>query len=440
MEKPFYPAVDQNKVKSIPMSKILLLLLTLWTGFSYLNAQEVVRDDDQQVAQWRGPGRDGKYPETALLEEWPAEGPRMLWSFEGLGAGMGSPVVANDMVYVTGIPDTLRGMGRLFAFTLEGKPLWTKDYGTDFTALFAGARSTPTVAGDRLYLESGNGQVYCLNALTCEQLWKVDFFTDFQADSIQFGFSESLLVDGDRLYCTPGGKYNNLVALNRFTGEKIWGSPGSGEQATYSSPVLFHHHGRPIIANLTASTIMGLDARTGEVLWRFYQFQDNKIHANTPVYSNGDLLVSSTSRKDSSGLVMLRLSPGGDSARVLWRNREVINLSGGAILNDSSIYMSAYIQPRWYCLDRATGKTRYISRELGGGVVIYADGRYYCYTEREGEMALAEATPDTFRVISRFRIPLGTAQHWAHPVISRGMLLVRHGEALMVYDIRRKST
>jgi len=422
----------------------LLFLLTLVCGSVFAQSQEESLQGASrvapEVAQWRGPERDGKYSETGLLKEWPAGGPTMLWSFEGLGAGMGSPVVAHEMVYVTGIPDTLNGMGRLFAFTLDGRLAWTKDYGSDFTALFAGARSTPTVAGDLLYLESGNGEVICLNALTGESLWKVDFFADFQADSVQFGFSESLLVDGDRLFCTPGGKTHNIVALNRFTGEVIWASPGSGEQATYSSPILFRHNNRPILANLTASSILGVDATDGEVLWRFFQYQDNKIHANTPVYSEGDLLIASTSRKDSSGVVMLRLSPSGDSARVLWRNREVINLSGGAILNDSCIYIPAYIQPKWYCLDRYTGKIRHISRALGGGVIIYADGLYYAYTEREGEMTLMEATPDTFRVISTFRVPLGTAQHWAHPVISKGLLLVRHGGALMVYDIRKKDS
>lgn len=407
-----------------------LLLLVLFIS---------IRAMAQEVSQWRGPGRDGKYPDTSLLREWPVEGPCMRWSYEGLGAGMASPVVAGDKIYVTGIPDTLGGVGRLSVLNLKGKLLWSKEYGGDFTDLFAGARSTPTVAGELLYIESGNGKVYCLNSQTGEQVWSVDFFRDLQADSVQFGFSESLLVDGDRLYCTPGGKNHNLVALNRFTGEIIWSSPGSGEQATYSSPVIFRHHGRPMIVNLTASSIVGLDALNGEVLWKMHQFQDNKIHANTPLYHDGDILVSSTSRKDSSGLVMLRLSPEGDSVRVLWRNKAIINLSGGAILNDSSIYMSAYLQSKWFCIDRATGKVRYTSTEMGGGVVIYADGLYYCYTERDGELALVEATPEKFRVISRFRIPPGTAHHWAHPVINQGMLLVRHGSALMAYEISKQN-
>jgi len=171
----------------------------------------------QEIAQWRGPMRNGVYPEKNLLKVWPAEGPKMVWKFEGLGAGQGSPVIANDKVYVTGIPDTIQGTGKLFVFDLNGQLLWSKEYGSDFTALFAGARSTPTVAGDHLYIESGNGVVYCLNSTNGNEVWKVDFFKDLQADSVQFGFSESPLVEGDRIYLTPGGKTNNMVCLNRFT-------------------------------------------------------------------------------------------------------------------------------------------------------------------------------------------------------------------------------
>jgi len=389
----------------------------------------------QEVAQWRGPARDGKYQEANLLKEWPVDGPRLLWSYTGLGAGMGSPVIANEKVYVTGIPDTLSGTGRLHVLDLEGRLLWTKDYGSDFTELFAGARSTPTVAGEFIYIESGNGVVYCLDATTGEKVWSVDFFRDFGADSVQFGFSESLLIDGDKIYCTPGGRTSNMVALNRFTGAIIWSSTGSGEKATYSSPVVFTHQRTRIIVNMTASSILGISADNGEVLWRFHQFQDNNIHANTPIFDRGEVLVSSASRKDSSGLVMLKLSPDGRTAEIKWRNREIINLMGGAIMNDSNIYLSAYLQPKWYCVNRETGKIRYTSKDLGGGVVISADGLLYCYTERDGEIAIVEATPEQMKVISRFRVPLGTAQHWAHPVISHGKLFIRHGDALMVYQI-----
>lgn len=400
--------------------------LVLLAGVGTLSAQ----------SQWRGPNRDGIYHETNLLKEWPAEGPRLLWSYVGLGTGQGSVAVSGDRVFVTGIPDTLTAEGFLFKFDTKGKLLWQKSYGKDWVGIFPGARSTPTVVDDLVYVLSGNGSVHCLKAGDGETVWNIDFFTDLQADSVQFGYSESLLVCGDTLFCTPGGKTSNVVALNRYTGKKIWSSRAFGEQATYSSPILINHNGRRMLVNLTASSIIGLDAGSGEMYWRIHQFQDNKIHANTPVYDKGRIIVSSASRKDSSGLVMLQLSPDGKKAEIKWRNKELINLMGGLILKDGHIYSSAYLQPKWFCIDVETGATKYISKGLGGGPVIYADENFYCYSEKDGEMALAEATPDHFIIVSKFKVPLGTAEHWAHPVIEGKKLYLRHNEALMVYDVK----
>jgi outer membrane protein assembly factor BamB len=412
------------------MKLIIFLLFPLLLG--------IQNSAGQSVAQWRGPFRNGIYEEKNLLKTWPQGGPRLLWSYEGVGAGPSSPVVADGKIFVTGIPDTLSSIGKLYAFDLNGKLLWEKAYGTDFTEYSPGTRSTPVVADDMIYIESGNGVLYCLKTNSGEFVWSVDFFKDLKADSVQFGFSESPLVNGNRIYCTPGGKENNIVALNRFTGEKIWAGKGIGEQATYSSPILFNHNGNEIIVYMTASSILGIDAVTGNLLWRFYQFQDNKIHANTPVYVDGKVLVSSTSRKDSSGLVLLQLSADGRQASVKWRNKEVINLMGGVIVMDGFLYLSAYIQPKWYCIDLNTGLVKYIARDIGGGSVIFADGLFYCYTEKDGEMALVNATSEAFKVIGRFKVPDGTAEHWAHPVISNGRLFLRHGNSLMAFDIQNR--
>jgi len=313
--------------------------------------------------QWRGEKRDGIYNEKNLLKQWPAEGPKMLWSFDALGTGQGSVVVSKNKVFVTGIPDTLNADGYLFAFDTKGKLLWKKNYGKDWTGIFPGARSTPTIVDDLVYIESGNGVVYCLKADNGEEVWSIDFFKDLHADSVQFGFSESLLVDRDKVYCTPGGKINNVVALNRFNGKQIWTSKAYGEIASYSSPIIINHNGQHLFVNLTSTSIIGLNADNGEMYWRVHQFQDNKIHANTPVYDDGKLFVLSASRKDSSGLVMLQLSPDGKKADIAWRNKEYINLMGGFILKDGFIYGSAHIQPKWYCVDITTGQAKYIAKE-----------------------------------------------------------------------------
>jgi outer membrane protein assembly factor BamB len=390
----------------------------------------------QEMSEWRGPARDGIYPETGLLNVWPENGPELLWAFEGLGFGHSSVAVANNKVYATGLKDTISSMGTLFTFDLDGKLLWEKDFGKDFTLNFHGTRSTPVVVDNHIYIESGMGAVYCLNAENGEPVWSVDFIRDMGVDSVlQFGYAESVLIDGDKLICTPGGKNNNVVALNRYTGEILWSSKGFEEPATYNSPILIYHNGLKMVIAMSASSIMGIDANTGEMYWRIEQTQQNKIHANTPLFANGKLLVSSVDPTDKSGLVQIQLSDDGKSAEVLWRNKKFRNLMGGVVKIDSCIYGSAYMKNDWQVIDWNTGEMLAQNKEIGGGSIIYADGLFYCYVERDGVMALADATPDSFNIISKFEIPLGTKEHWARPVINNGVLFVRHGDALMAYNI-----
>ncbi len=395
-----------------------------------------VTQQKTEISDWRGPNRDGIFTEKNLLKQWPENGPELLWSFERLGFGHSSVAVANAKVYVTGVKDTIVSAGTLYTFDLNGKLLWQKEYGKDFSLNFHGTRSTPVVVDDLIYIESGMGAIYCLNAETGNKIWSVDFINDLGVDSvIQFGYAESVLIDGDKLICVPGGKENNVVALNRFTGKKIWNSKGFEEPATYNSPILIDRNGQRLVVAMSAGSIMGIDANTGEMYWRVEQTQQNKIHANTPLYFDGKLVVSSAGRENTSGLVQVQLSENGKSAEVIWRNKKFINLMGGLVRIDTCIYGSAYLKNDWQVINWNTGEMIDQNKDLGGGSIIYADGMFYCYAENDGEVALAKASPANFEVVSRFKVPLGTDQHWARLVIGDGKLFVRHGDALMVYKV-----
>jgi outer membrane protein assembly factor BamB len=239
-----------------------------------------------QFSQWRGPQRNGIYPEKGLLKVWPEKGPEMLWSYEGLGAGHGSVGFSKDKFFVLGMPDTT---GVLYAFDYTGKLLWKKNYGVEWHENYTGTRSTPAIVGDLVYFESGQGVVYCYNGNTGVKIWSVDLLSKFDARNITWGMAESLLIEGDRLFCTPGGKKNNIVALNRFTGETIWTSSGNGQPAAYCSPIYVRHNKTALIVTMTAESIIGVDALTGQCYWQVPQFQVNKIHANTPVYAGGKI-------------------------------------------------------------------------------------------------------------------------------------------------------
>ena len=368
------------------------------------------------------------------MKRWPEGGPRLLWDTEGLGQGHSTAAVAGQKIYVTGM---LGERGILFALDGNGRKLWQTEYGKEWTGDYPGARSTPTVVGDLLYLESGRGKVVCLDSNTGEIKWSVDLLQEFEAADTRWGMAESLLIDGDHVIATPGGPRHNVVALNRFNGQVVWTSKGNGEPAAYCSPILVEHNKTRLIVTMTAESIIAVDADTGVLYWRTPQHQDNQIHANTPLYFDGKVLGSSASAASQSGLVLLQLSEDGKSMEVLWRNQRYRNLMGGVILQDGYLYGGHHRRNQWSSVDLHNGEFSHHTRELGGGAVIRADGLFYCYSE-DGELALMNASPGPFDILSSFEITKGTGQHWAHPVIKAGRLYIRHGDALMVYDIARK--
>jgi outer membrane protein assembly factor BamB len=382
----------------------------------------------QIATGWRGPTRDGIYAESGLLKQWPADGPEILWSYQELGQGHSSAIVDQGFVYTTGM---INEKGYLFKFDLDGKLIYRKEYGPEFSESWYGTRGTPTIMGDKIYLLSGLGKLCCFDNETGNILWTKDLFRDFDGRLIQWGMNETPVIDGKIIYITPGGRKHGLVALNRHTGDLVWSSPGTGEKTAYCTPLLFEHNGRKMLATHFESNLVGFDATTGKMLWKQHQPNEWSVHPNTPVYHDGKLFYLSGY---GQGGGMLELSPDGNSVRRIWTHKKMDSRMGGAVLVDGYIYGSGDSRV-WSCLDWESGKEMYTSSEIGHGVVIYADGMLYCYSQR-GELALVEADPSGFRVVSETRVALGTEQHWAHPVIYDGVLYVRHGRALIAYKVK----
>lgn len=356
----------------------------------------------------------------------------MVWSVEGLGHGHGSIGPGKDRLFVLGMH---KAKGFLYAIDYSGKLAWKKEYGPEWDENYGGTRSTPVVIGDKVYFESGTGIVYCYDAVTGNKVWSVDMFRKFNARKITWGMAESLLIDGDKLFCTPGGKDYNIVALNRFTGETIWTSPGNHEPSAYCSPILVTHNKTTLVVTITSESVIGVDAGNGKPCWHVPHFHYNKIHANSPVYSNGWIYCPSEYDQTNSGLLGFKLSEDGKSVKTSWRNEKFRNLIGGIIVTDGHIYGSMYQRNSWCCIDCSDGRIVFSSSKFDDGNIIMADGLFYCYSE-SGEVALVNATPSSFDVISKFRVPMGTDPHWAHPVIYQGRLYIRHGDALIVYNIK----
>ncbi len=403
------------------MKKVVFLNLILLIGTSILSAQ---------VHQnWRGPERMGIYHETGLLQQWPAGGPQMIWAYEALGEGFTSPVIENGKIYITGMEERT---GYLYVLSMDGKPERKFPYGMEFYRAYPGSRSTPVIAGNMAYIVSGHGVLICMNVENGSVAWQRDLFNDFDGRNLRWGFTENLLVDGDRIYCTPGGRKNNLVALNRHTGEVIWSSPGAGGLSAYCSPLLIDHYGRRQIVTMMQSDVVGIDAGTGRQMWSHPHANNRNIHPNTPIYHEGSIYAFSGYGK---GGVKLKINSVGDGVTEEWFNSDMDNQIGGAVLVDGFLYGSGDRNRFWFKVDWETGETVSRTRDIDKGTVIFADGRLYCYTER-GELALLEPARDGLAVRGQTNITLGANQHWAHLVIDNGILYVRRGNALIAFGIR----
>ena len=404
------------------MKRFFFILIMAILGIP-LNAQD--------IAQWRGPGRDGIYNESGLLKKWPDAGPKLLWHFDELGDGHASAAVTANAVYTAGM---IEGKGFVFSFDHNGNLLWKKEYGTEWTENWNGVRSTPLIYKDKLYILSSFGKLVCMNSANGQTVWTLDLFKDYDGRNIQWGITENLLIDGNTLYCTPGGINANVIALDRNTGNLIWKSKGDGEKSGYCSPILVKLPKRTIFVTQMEGSIQGLDASNGNFLWKHEQTNQWAVHPNVPLYSNG--FVYCTSGYGRGGL-MLKLSQDASSITEVWRDPKLDPRVGGVVLVNERIYGTGDNQRKLFCLDWNTGKEIYSTAKLAPGNIIYSDGLLYLYSEM-GTVGLVESKADGFNIISTFKVPYGANQHWAHLVIHDKKLYVRHGTSLMVYDIGAK--
>ncbi|MCC8197165.1 MAG: PQQ-binding-like beta-propeller repeat protein [Tannerellaceae bacterium] len=383
----------------------------------------------QENIQWRN-DCTGIYQESGLLKTWPADGPSMLWHYDGLGEGHSSVAIADGKLYVTGM--TEGGQGQLYVFDTNGKLLNRKPYGKEWDKNYNGSRGTVTVNEGKAYIIAGMGDLVCMDANTLDIIWKKNILTDFKAENIEWGINEAPLIIGDKLIATPGGKQQNLVALNKNTGELIWSSSGEGDLSAYCSPLYIGDQQIPQIVTHTANHIIGIEAETGKKLWSYENKNKYAVHANTPVYSDGMLLCTSGYGKGST---MLRLTNGGREIEKVWEAPELDNRIGAMVKVGDYAYGSGDTNRYWFCVNWKTGEITYKERGLAMGNIIYADGLLYCYSDR-GEMAIVKPDPTKFDIVSKYLITMGTDQHWAHPVIHKGVMYIRHGDTLMAYNIK----
>lgn len=424
-------SAKQNIVIHAKKTGIFLVILMLFISFN---------SKAQEAFQWRGENRDGHFTATNLLKEWPENGPELLWYNDSIPNGYASVSVGNNTIFTTGKVDSL---DYLIAFSLQGKEIWRTAFGRAWDGSYTESRSTPTIEGNRVYVSSGMGDIACVNAENGEIIWDMKAIDRFEGVYHKWGISESLLIVDDKVFFTPGGDKTSMVALDKMTGVTEWTSIPLGDYPSYVSPIVVERGNKKIIVTCMSKYIIGLDATNGNMLWNFnyaaFATKNGRNNqTNSPLYSSGNLFFTSGYNHRS---LMLSLSEDGERIFYEWSDSVLDVHHGGVVKVGDYIYGANWDGNRsgkWVCMNWNTGNVMYETEWKNKGSIITADNMLYCYDEKYGNIALVEAKPEEFKIISSFEVPYGKGPHWSHLVIHGGILYVRHGNALMAYDIAEK--
>lgn len=388
--------------------------------------------------QWRGPERTGISQETGLLAEWPAEGPKLVWQVKNVDDGYSTPAVVGDRLYLI----SNKGMDNEFVQALntaDGKQVWATHLGkvgVNRGPQYPGSRSTPTVDGNAIYALGSDGDLACLDRETGAIRWLKNVRAVYHGEPGAWAYSESPLIDGDVLVCTPGGKDATIVALDKRTGDLLWKSALSeGDQAAYASAIVVDVGGLKQYVQFVQKGLVGLDSRSGKLLWRYAKTATGSP-ANIPTPVAADAFVYSGTNRGGGGLVQLKVGNDAVEAAEVYFAPKLPTSIGGAVKVGPYLYGTN--SGGLMCVDFATGEVKWQDRSVGPGSVCYAENRLYVHGEK-GDLALVEATSEGYREKGRVTPPdqpdRGTSAAWAYPIIANGRLYIRDLGTLWSYDV-----
>jgi len=416
-------------VATRPAAALLLFLLT--------SASAAAAD----WPQWQGPNRDSMTAETGLLKAWPEAGPERTWLFENCGSGYSGCAIVGDKLYTMGGRDDKCQLVALDANT--GKELWSTDMGPMLKNDWGdGPRATPTVEKGLIYTMSGKGMLVCVRAADGRQVWRTSLLDDLAGTEPNWGYCESVLVDGDRLLCTPGGKQGAIVALDKATGKVRWRASELDDTPHYSSIVRAEPNGQPQYVQLLEKRLVGISPDDGRVLWQS-DFPGRVAVVPTPIVHGNKVFATAGY---GAGCTLVEISPANEATEMYDERarKRMKNHHGGVIRVDEYLYGHSD-GSGWLCMAFATGEQKWREREiLGKGAIAYADGMFYCLSEDDGELVLIDASPEGWQEHGRFTLDPQTeirsdrGKIWTHPVIAGGKLYLRDQDLVYCYDVKAK--
>tara|TARA_A100001037_G_scaffold221799_1_gene199658 strand:- start:15 stop:1241 length:1227 start_codon:yes stop_codon:yes gene_type:complete len=408
------------------MMKIIRLSLPLLSFLGFV--QSIFAAD---WPQWRGPDRNGVSAETGILDEWPEGGPELLWKSTGVGEGFSSVIVVSGRLYTMGDGKESSHVHCLNA--KDGKAIWTSKAIGKTGGNYKGTRCTPTFDDGHIFALGQFGDMVCLRAEDGSEVWRKSLTKDFGGRSGGWNYTESPLVDGDKVMVTPGGKQGAVVALDKKTGELVWQSKDFTDGAQYSSLIVREYGGKRQYIQLTGANVVGLEASSGNVLWKAPR-KGRTATISTPIFHEGHLFVSSAYGVGCNGFKVSH-SGGSFTTEEIYANKSIANHHGGCIRVGDYVYGSS--GGTLACLELKTGKEMWRNRSAGKGSILVIDGKIILRAET-GPIALVELNPKEYREISKFNQPdRSKARAWSHPVVSNGTMFIKDQDVLLAYSVKK---
>ena len=403
---------------------------------------------------FRGPNRDGVCKETGLLKEWPKDGPKVAWTAKGMGLGYGTPIVTKGTIFGMG---TREGKDGVWAIKeADGAPIWFTAFDDPRkTNQNNGPSATPTYDDGVIFAVSSNGKLVALDAEKGEKKWQRDYVEEFKGKVPSWGFTDSVLIDGDKLICTPGGSKAGLVALDKKTGQDLWKSEiaggGGGGGGGYCSPQKVTLLGKPMVVILMGAQagVVGVDPESGKVLWSYKAkgATGGVAQIPIPIVAGDNVWVSCS--YDNGGSALLKIEADGAdgfkaTAVITHQKRDLNNHHGGMVkVGDYAYFGHEQNQGRPVCVDLKTGAIKWgpemsVAGGSGSAAVLAAEGKLI-FRYQNGVVALIEASPEKLKVVSSFKeAERSGKESWAHPVIANGKLYLRDQDKLVCYDVKAK--
>ncbi len=383
--------------------------------------------------QHRGPKRDNISREQDLLDKWPAGGPKVAWQQKGIGEGYSSVSISQGKLFTMGNQGDDEVVQARDSST--GKLIWeAKSGGKAYRdgGQGNGPRGTPTVDDDRVYALGANGDLVCLGTAKGEVVWQKNILNEYGGSNITWGISESVLVDGKNVICSPGGSEATMVAIDKMTGRDVWRAVVDGTpQAAYSSPILVEFQGERMYVNYVHTAVVAFRAKDGNVIWGNAESANDTANCSTPLYADGQVYTSSGYGK---GAAMFKLLKGG-KAKLGYANKEMVNHHGGMVLLDGHVY--GFDEQILKCIDLKSGKTVWKDRSVGKGSLTCADGHLYLRGEN-GSVALCDVSTKGYQERGRFEPPNRSERPaWSHPVVCGGRMYLRDMDSIVVYDLKK---